>query len=280
VKILVICTHLENVSARLLARGFKQLGHNVKTAGPWVSGMWIPDFSRIGVGLDWKPDLVILADHHIELDTRPTCPLVLFAEDKRDFAPGVYAVADKIQFDWEFWAYKADVKGRNNASHIKAAYDPTLHRPGPPLSERHILIASMGQTSNGREELIKAVQQYFPVATGYGDLSNYILTYQNSQIALCKSRIGEDIEQRVIEQMAMGCFVLSEPRDGFADYGIVPFRDIVIYHDACEAVEIIRDVLRYPAAAARIAANGIEAVKPHRWNSRARTILETLGVSS
>jgi spore maturation protein CgeB len=113
------------------------------------------------------------------------------------------------------------------------------------------------------------------VGSGIGLLwEHYNQIYNRAKIGFTKSVMG-DIPQRIFENMAQGCAVLTdEPIDLFK-LGFVEGRDYIAY-DSPEAAVIKAHSLIANDRWREIAASGKERVRPHSWDTRAQTLLRTM----
>lgn len=274
-KILLVATHWENSPARLIARGFAQLGHEVRTYGNYIDGFWKPYAGDISP--EW-PDIIVETDQFDYYKQPTSKPHVLYAEDPLGYDASYYAYRDIVHFDHEFYADSRDCIGRKNASFLPCAYDPELHKCLRPYNERPIPVAFYGQMDGGRQELVDAlIANGIPIATGYADFNLFIAGMQNAQISLCHSRACGNLDQRVFESMAMGCCVVS---DWKPDAYLMGLRNehYRVYKNTDEAIVIIQSLMRRYEKASEIADTGRRWVQPHTWANRCKLILETVGI--
>src|SRR3972149_3049168 len=96
----------------------------------------------------------------------------------------------------------------------------------------------------------------------YGE---YRDAYHNARISLCISAAG-GVDQRIFENAAMGCAVLTDPCHDFGGLGFENGHQGVIYESDEEAVDKARSLLSSPKELKRIASEGQEWARPHTWD--------------
>ena len=273
--ILITCIHYPIASGRYMARAFRRLGHDVRTAGAttereiWglsVDEKWIwrPDFSE-----EFEPDLIVHADSAYP-GYRPETlrgPLVLWGMDNhvRD-----YAGAD---YDAMFFAHSWGARMTEpNAYWLPPGYDPEAHTDLG--GERDIDVLMIGSPYRERVEILNAMAASgLKVAGGLGPLfDEYNALYNRARIALVQSGHG-DLTTRFFENMAQGCCVLADTAPDIDRLGFIAGTDFWPYASAQEAVEAAHALLEDDRWRA-LAAAGKEKVAPHTWDARTERLLQ------
>ncbi len=271
--ILVIATHWRNSPARMVARGFSQLGHTVRSHGYYMDGYWKPNNDAICPG--WA-DLIVETDQYSYFENTKT-PHVLYAEDPLCYNGEYYAYRDYIHLDHEFYADSRDCEGRKNAHFLPCAYDLEYCKSALPYKDRVIPIAMYGQLDGGRQEVIDAIKTSgIHVATGYVDFGLFIDSMQNVKISLCHGRANGNVDQRIFESMAMGCAVLSDRKPDLEALGAEPGWHYAWYDNAFMASGLVKLMLECPDDVIAQIERARDWVKPHTWKARCQTILDTV----
>lgn len=310
-KILITCIHWAVASGRYMSAAFRRIGCDVKTAGPYpantIWGMqvdnkynWNPDvlcdfgndapigyvttqLKRMCDG--WQPDLVVNMDSAFDVvGTRQEypCPKVLYGVDNhvRDY--------NRSPLSWYNHLFLAHHDGpvlpvdesREDMTWLPCGYDDATFTPSPyPVADKRIDVTMIGVPYTNRVNIIKEMNKAdITIKHTLGALyEQYRDIYHYSKISLCVSAAG-DLAQRVFETAAMGCVVLTDPLADLRRLGAVEGKHYVEYSDTQGAVHKAKELLKYPARMADIAAAGQAFFAPHTWTKRAYTIMEKMGL--
>ncbi len=290
-KILVVGMHYPVCSARYISDAFTRLGHDVRHVGEAMGnkiwGMetdpkynWEPDANKTSRFLGWPPDLVVISEsaypfHHPVYDNTPH---VVFGMDNHVMQ---YLQSGVAHY---FLAHRTGpvhpVCDCDDHTWIKCAYDPAAFTPSPiPMHERAYDVAVIGVPYERRIRILAAMAEAgLKVYANTGLLyDEYRDVYHNARISLCVSAAG-DVAQRIFETAAMGCLVLT---DNCADFEALGFRSghegMIFTYDE-EAVQLAKGLIVAAKELKRIASEGQAWARPHTWEARAQTILDTMGL--
>lgn len=162
------------------------------------------------------------------------------------------------------------------------AYDPIWHSPGGvDFDRRQYDAALVGLQYPERTKLVQELRKqgrevFYELGPSYEDAR---AIYHRTRVGLNWSS-KEDTTARVFELMAMGVVpvlnrvpdlteIFGRDADGHAYLG---------FSDQAEAVAAVNWALENPDKSETIILNAIEAVRPHTWDARAETILETVNL--
>jgi len=275
--ILITCIHYPIASGRYMARAFRRLGHDVRTAGESTGtkiwGMevderhvWQQDYFLGHWEQGLFPDLIIHAESAYPGRRMADESLVLWGMDNhvRDYAGADY---DAI-FLAHSWGARAS---EPNAYWLPPGYDPECHTDLG--GERDIDVLMIGYPYRERVEILKAMAASgLKVAGGLGPLfDEYNALYNRAKIALVKS-IGGDLTTRFFENLAQGCCVLADTAPDIDCLGFIAGTDYWPYVSPQEAVEAAHALLENDRWRA-LAAAGKEKARPHTWDARALELL-------
>jgi len=291
-------------TARYLERALRQ-DHVVVTAGPTIT----PEIWR-----QWKLENLreLPTPHDIEVDVSTPLAdiweklppgfdpdLVLWIETglyppPEDLASAPAPVAGYLidthfhieqhlewapRFDHVFLAQKAYVdafRARGHAvSWLPLACDPEVHRPGSMDVEFDVgFIGSLVEPR--RVEMIEALMGHFRVYVDRLFLDDMAASFSRASITWNSAARG-DLNMRVFEALASGCFLLTEsvPEAGLTDL----FEDgthLALYEQSA-LVERTRYYLDRPEERQRIAARGrVEVLAHHTYRHRVFELFETI----
>lgn len=289
-KILLLAIHYPVASGRYIQRALQSLGHEVKTVGPCTGNeiwglkvskhwQWTPDFSvtydtrttlpDLLWAMNWYPDLVITADSAWMLPGPTSCRHVVWGVDNH--------VRDYRLREWDalFLAHSGGARmDESNAHWLPCAYDPQAHTD---LGlERDLDVVMIGVPYPERVTLLRAMEAAgLKTFAATGLLwEDYNTAYNRAKIALVKSFSG-DVAQRVFENMAQGCCVLTDFCQDLPKLGFREWIDYVPYDDVDDAVAQAKSLLA-TGSWKRIAAQGATQVMSHTWRNRATQLLTTL----
>jgi hypothetical protein len=291
--ILIAAIHYPIASGRYIERAFKRLGHDVRTLGPatgrQVWGMelppgreWQPDYPVDGSAFnepdDWIPDLIVTADS--AFDFYPTGAW----KEARRVLYGVDNHVRDYKFNTPEWEYKFLAHGNgmriddDNTIHLSCAYDPDWFYETTPWSERMAHAAMIGVVYEDRHHLLQALGNEFRVLQGTGlIMEDFRNAYNQAVVSVCKSVRG-DMAQRIFETAAMGCLILSDYCPDFDKLGFRAWEHYIPFSSIDEAVHNMGKVL-YTWNEADIndmITRTKEWVKPHTWDNRCNTIMQTV----
>lgn len=284
---LILAIHYPVASGRYVFDALKRLGHDVRSAGPstgrmlpWVEGGWeAPEqyvWQPSPSDPDWQPDLVIVMDSALQIDSRSPqyqCPnAVVYGVDNH--------VRDYHQFDpyvsHFFLAHSHGLRmGEPGVWWLPCGYDPAYFTPGKPWAEREHNAAMLAVQYPPRAELLAHLLDGTRHGIQYGlaIYDQYAAIYQNAKISLVVSA-AHDVAQRVWETAAMGCLVLMDDCPDCEALGLVDGVNCLIYHSFEEAVVQYDWALAHPDDAAEIATKGQAWAQPGTWDARAQAIIE------
>jgi glycosyltransferase involved in cell wall biosynthesis len=228
--------------------------------------------------LQTPPDLVLQMDIRFAISGKPPCPNVLYAVDNHVGPYGAQETFDHI-FLAHSIGYMTDLP---NAHHLPCAHDPAHQYVIDESMPRPHDVAMIGVAYDSRIKLVNYLKKNginVLAMTGaiYGD---YNLIYNQSKIALVSS-VNGDLPMRVFENMAQGCLVVTDRQKDLAACGFVENVHYLGYSHADECLNKIMWALtrwNSPEIRKMIDASR-EAVKAHTWETRAKTILETVGLN-
>lgn len=300
-KILISYIHYPVGMGRYLKAAFLRLGHQVISVGPAMGGYipWLPeaDFSRwedvpnvaldidrkmldgnalvVDVGTlvnDLKPDLFVQIDANFFIDGKFPCPNVCVAIDNhvRDY--------NQIDFDYFFGAHSWGAKGKRPEIFrwLPCAYDPTqfFEVDGTIRDFDGLMV---GVVYPKRVELVNRLYQISKKTTGFCGLlySDYRAAYNSTKISLVYSA-NKDVACRIFESAAMGAVVLADKAIDMPALGLIDGENILTYETFEEAEAKYKDILLDAHKRNEIRKKALEWVKPHRWEDRAQTILDTV----
>lgn len=158
-------------------------------------------------------------------------------------------------------------------------YDPVWHAPtAEPWEKRKHDVSLLGLHYPQRTNLMNTLRDrghkiYYDIGPCYEDAMDI---YHNTRVGVNWSSL-QDTTARVFELMAFRIVpVLNrvpDLMDMFEDG-----RDYLGFDSQTEAVEQVERALADQEFSDIIAHNALEAVRPHTWDARIETILETTGV--
>lgn len=294
-RILIAAMHFPIASGRYIARALRRMGHDVKTAGPYMGrqvwGMelpegaeWVPDFSCGGTGepiplppiAGWEPDLVIVADSAFAITVRSwaNCPHIVYGVDNhvRDYRLGV-------EWDYKFLAHGNGARmDDENTVHLPCAYDPEWFTRQTMPWQRPVHAAMVGVMYPRRQEIMwKLAAKGMRVQASTGPImEEYARIYNNAVVSVCKSVAG-DVAQRVFETAAMGCVIVSDRCHDFDALGFEEGVHYLGYETPDEAVEVVADLFAGPDERINeLAENAYRWAQPHTWDARCQMILNTV----
>lgn len=304
--ILLAANHYAVASGRYMANAFRRAGHDVKTFGPAMGNriwgieipekyVWKPDgepgiASRFDHNVKdalaafpgWKPDLILVMDSALDVIGRKEdfpCPKVLFGVDNH--VRNYWRHGDNW-FTHKFLAHHdgpaLPVCDCSDMTWLPCGYDPIAFRPSPiPMAERKYDIALVGYPYPQRQALVEAMRNAgLAVFATLGALyDDYEAIYHDTRISLCSSAAG-DLAQRVFETAAMGCAILTDRLADLPRLDAREYEHYAPYSSVLDAVSAASLLLGSPHELERMAAAGQEWARPHSWDARAKTILETM----
>jgi len=197
------------------------------------------------------------------------------------------ATAHRIEiarhFDYVYLAQRAQIgefidAGIKHVRWLPLACAPELHEGEPGAYDYDVaFVGSMGSASGDkRRHFIGRVREAFP--------NHFIGQYWPHEMASAYRRarivvnmcLNEDVNMRVFEALASGAMLITDHADGL-DELFEPGRDLVVYRDEDEALELIARYLADEGARVRIASQGRErALAEHTYAHRIQTMLHDI----
>lgn len=291
-RILLAAVHYPVSSGGYMTRAFKRIGCDVRSVGPftgdwlpWNGGMnvkpeyaWKSDGNLDAYWEDWRPDLVVLMDSAFQYHSSyADVPHVVYGVDSHVVnyrQPGI---------EHYFLAHSqgpAHCVCQEDESWLPCGYDPVYFTPSPiPMAERQYDVCMIGVIYQRRADIIRAmVNAGLSVFAGTGLLyDDYAAAYHDSRISLCVSAAG-DVAQRVFETAAMGCAVLTDHCADLDREELSPIHPPygIRFHTTEETLIATQMMLSDFGFLSEMGHNAEKWARPHTWDARAQTILDTM----
>jgi hypothetical protein len=223
--ILMLYGFAPHTTANYLARAFRALGHDVRSAGSpgdlrgWANPyrLWGPhdyplaDGQRLDTG-DWKPDLAVWVESGT-MDIRPlegvNAPTAAWFIDSQNPAKLAWHQSVAPLFDHVFCAVLPASEKLPNAHWLPLACDPEIHTPRPGIVQQYDIAYVGNQYGDGIytrrfETLYKLAQRYntrFVSGVYFEDMAD---VYASARMGWNMSLTGGDLVMRVFEVMCSG----------------------------------------------------------------------------
>jgi len=287
-KIQIVAIHYPVASGRYIARAFRRLGHDVRTVGystgASIWGMqvdprhiWRPNAPADAVFVDWKPDVIIIADSAIQYHnfTHDDVPHVVWGVDNhvRNYRqPGV------CHYFLGHHDGPTQPVAHEDESWLPCAYDPEAFGRDTLPWQRPIHVGMAGVMYKKRAAIMRRLSERFNALGAMGVLyDEYRAFYNRALVSLCVSAAG-DVAQRVFETAAMGCVILSDPCADFDRLGFVEGEHYLPFSSPDEALRQM-DYLVHDAPVERVyelAENAYQWAQPHTWDARAEQLITVM----
>lgn len=240
-RIMLCYTHHRRVIAHYYRRAFAQLGHDVRTVGPWYNGYslgthgrepthWFPwrhptiyDYSEFRLSpKDY--DLFVLFDHGENLIVRDI-PQHTWA----------HVGIEGTNLGWSETPHKFAALMQHvtepNVHWLPTGFDPQEHRPGPPLTQRLYDIVQLATPRDARTAMWSYIQKCAPhLHSLFGEFWGPVFETVHQQARVTWACSSQDfITMRVFEAAAMGCLLVADRTESLRKIGFVDGMHFVGY---------------------------------------------------
>lgn len=234
---------------------------------PANGGLPVLPMAYVESKLPWQPDLWLQIDAGWFLRGGPehgksvivgTDPHCLNYDQQRQMADTFYCMQSPYMKPGDKW--------------LPYAYDPTVHYPEEQPQSYEVCL--IGLLYEGRARLVDELKRRgLRVHYSIGPIfDEYREIYNQAPVAINWSS-QNDLCTRVFEGMAMRRAVVAN-RVPDQEKLFIEGVDLMAFSSLGEAVERVMHLIENPAAAADVAQDGYEAVKPHTWDARVQEILD------
>jgi len=160
--------------------------------------------------------------------------------------------------------------------HLPYAYDPEVHYPED--IAQSIDVCMIGLHYENRTNLVnRLVDRGLTVHYSIGAIfDEYRRYYNRSRVGINWSSL-QDLNARVFELAAMGIPAVQNTVPDMSKF-FTAGEHYFNFTTLDEAVEQVMYAIKNPDDAERVAMAALKAVKPHTWDARIQTILETVGL--